>query len=109
MVQWLRPHTFNAEGEGSIPSQGPKIPHDLGHSQKKNMPLQTGAVLDEACLSLPPTPYNAPTICNSAPEHPIHPSHLHRATLGRDPHLAISYPGQESCPRGCFLWARPSH
>ena len=34
VVQWLRPHTFNAGGTGSIPDQGTKIPHTSWHSQK---------------------------------------------------------------------------
>ena len=34
MVQWLRLHTFNARGTGSIPGQGTKIPHTSWHSQK---------------------------------------------------------------------------
>ena len=34
-VQWLRLRASTAEGAGSIPSQGPKIPHAKGQSQKK--------------------------------------------------------------------------
>ena len=34
MVQWLRPHTPNAGGTGSIPGQGTKIPHAPQCSQK---------------------------------------------------------------------------
>ena len=33
-VQWLRRCTSNAGGTGSIPGQGPKIPHAARHSQK---------------------------------------------------------------------------
>ena len=33
-VQWLELHTFNAEGVGSIPGQGTKIPHAGWFSQK---------------------------------------------------------------------------
>ena len=34
MVQWLTLHTSNAEGTGSIPGQGTKIPHAVQHSQR---------------------------------------------------------------------------
>ena len=36
-VQWLRHHTSSAEGRGSIPSPGTKIPHALqqGHNKLK--------------------------------------------------------------------------
>ena len=36
MVQWLRLCTFNAEGMGSIPGQGTKIPHVTWCGQKIN-------------------------------------------------------------------------
>ena len=108
MVQWLRLHASSAEGEGSIPTQGTKIPHDLGNSQKKKYAPQTRAVPDEACLSLPPIPYNAPTICNSAPEHPLHPSpHLHRATPGSDPHRPSLTPGRRAAPGGASSGSGP--
>ena len=35
VVQWLRLHASTAGGGGSIPGQGTKIPHALGHGQKK--------------------------------------------------------------------------
>lgn len=34
LVFQVRFHLFNAEGAGSIPDQGTKIPHALQHSQK---------------------------------------------------------------------------
>ena len=34
VAQWLRLHSANAGGMGSIPSQGTKIPHTMQHSQK---------------------------------------------------------------------------
>ena len=34
-VQGLRVHTFKAEGMGSNPGQGTKIPHTIQHSLKK--------------------------------------------------------------------------
>ena len=34
MVQWLRPSPSNAEGTGSIPNWGTKIPHAVWLSQK---------------------------------------------------------------------------
>ena len=34
MVQWLTLHTSNAEGAGSIPGQGTKIPHAVQHNQR---------------------------------------------------------------------------
>ena len=34
-VQWLRHHAFSAEGMGSIPSPGTKIPHALWQGQNK--------------------------------------------------------------------------
>ena len=34
-VQGLRVHTFKAEGMGSNPGQGTKIPHAIQHSLKK--------------------------------------------------------------------------
>ena len=39
MVQWLRFHTLNAGGMGSIPGQGAKILHSAQHSQKKKKKL----------------------------------------------------------------------
>ena len=33
--QWLRVRDSIAVGEGSIPGQGTKIPHVVGHGQKK--------------------------------------------------------------------------
>ena len=35
VVQWLGLHAFTAEGPGSIPSQGTKIPQARQHGQKK--------------------------------------------------------------------------
>ena len=35
MVQFLRLHTANAGGEGSIPDQATKIPHATWHNQRK--------------------------------------------------------------------------
>ena len=35
MVQWLRLHTPNAEGTGSIPDRGTKIPHAARRGQKR--------------------------------------------------------------------------
>ena len=35
VIHWLRLHAPNAGGMDSIPDQGSKIPHDVGHSQKK--------------------------------------------------------------------------
>ena len=35
VVQWLRPHTFAAEGTGSIPGQQVKIPQAVWLSQNK--------------------------------------------------------------------------
>ena len=35
VVQWLRLHTPNTGGTGSIPDQGTKIPHAMQCSQKK--------------------------------------------------------------------------
>ena len=35
VVQWLRLHTSTAGGGGSIPGQGTKISHALGHGQKR--------------------------------------------------------------------------
>ena len=40
MVQWLRLHATNAEGAGSIPGQGTKIPHAMWHGQKKKKTLK---------------------------------------------------------------------
>ena len=37
VVQWLRLHASTAEGLGSIPGQGTKIPHAVWYGQKKNM------------------------------------------------------------------------
>ena len=34
VVQWLRLHAVNAEGVGSIPGQGTKIPHAMARDQK---------------------------------------------------------------------------
>ena len=34
MVQWLKLQASNAEGTGSIPGQGTKIPHATWHGQK---------------------------------------------------------------------------
>lgn len=34
MVQWLRPHTANSEGVGSIPGRETEIPRALLSSQK---------------------------------------------------------------------------
>ena len=34
MIEWLRLHASNAGGAGSIPGQGTKIPHAMGHGQK---------------------------------------------------------------------------
>ena len=34
-VQWLRPHAFAAEGTGSIPNQGVRIPQAVWLSQNK--------------------------------------------------------------------------
>ena len=34
-VQWLKLHASAAWGTGSIPALGTKIPHALGHGQKK--------------------------------------------------------------------------
>ena len=38
MIQWLRLHPSDAEGVGSIPGQGTKIPHATEHRQKMNKP-----------------------------------------------------------------------
>ena len=38
MVQWLRLCTFNAEGLGSIPGWGTKMPHAVRNSQKQTDP-----------------------------------------------------------------------
>ena len=35
VVQWLALHAFTAEGPGSIPGQGTKIPQAAWHGQKK--------------------------------------------------------------------------
>ena len=35
MVQWLGLHAFTAEGPGSIPGQGTKIPQAVSRGQKK--------------------------------------------------------------------------
>ena len=35
VVQWLRRHAPNAGGSGSIPGQGPMIPHATRQGQKK--------------------------------------------------------------------------
>ena len=35
VVQWLRPHTLNAEGMGLIPGWGTKIPHATQRGQEK--------------------------------------------------------------------------
>ena len=35
MVQWLRLHSCNAGGIGSIPGQGTKIPHAVWYKKKK--------------------------------------------------------------------------
>ena len=47
MDQWLRPHTSNAEGMGSIPGRVTKIPHTVQHGQenlkkffKKNLHIE---------------------------------------------------------------------
>ena len=34
-IQWLGLHASTAEGMGSIPGQGTKIPHATQHDQKK--------------------------------------------------------------------------
>ena len=34
MVQWLRCHGLNAEGMGSIPGEGTKIPHAMWCGQR---------------------------------------------------------------------------
>ena len=41
VVQWLRLHTSNAEGVGSIPGWGTKIPHATQWGQKKKKPKET--------------------------------------------------------------------
>ena len=35
VVQWLRLHAFTAEGPGSIPGQGTRIPQAAWHGQEK--------------------------------------------------------------------------
>ena len=35
VLQWLRFHASNAGGPGSIPGQGIRIPHAMGHGQKE--------------------------------------------------------------------------
>ena len=35
VAQWLRLRASNAEGAGSIPGQGTRIPHAMRRSQKK--------------------------------------------------------------------------
>ena len=40
MVQWLRLHAINAEGVGSIPGQGIKIPHAMSCGQKIKIKLR---------------------------------------------------------------------
>ena len=35
MVQQLASHAFTADGQGSIPGQGTRIPQAMGHSKKK--------------------------------------------------------------------------
>ena len=35
MIQWLGFRTFTAEGPGSIPGRGTKIPQAMQHGQKK--------------------------------------------------------------------------
>ena len=44
MVQWLRLHASNAEGPGSNPGQGTKIPCDLQCGSRKKEILAGGVV-----------------------------------------------------------------
>ena len=37
VAKWLRLHSSNAGGTGSIPGRGTKIPHDMRRGQKKGI------------------------------------------------------------------------
>ena len=53
VVQWLGLRTFTAEGAGSIPGQGIKIPQAVWHGQKKKKKLvefTREVILVWACL-----------------------------------------------------------
>ena len=41
MVQRLGLHAFTAEGVGSIPGRGTKIPQAIGYGQKKNPKIKS--------------------------------------------------------------------
>ena len=44
VVQWLRLHTSNAGGVGSISGQGIKIPHATWPKKKSNLSFQNGMI-----------------------------------------------------------------
>ena len=47
VVQWLGLRAFSAEGQGSIPGQGTKIPQAIWHSQTHTHTQRTGDGLGE--------------------------------------------------------------
>ena len=51
VVQWLRLHASTAEGLGSIPGQGTKIPHAVWYGQKKKKMKVVGGVLPLAAVA----------------------------------------------------------
>ena len=53
VVQCLRLHTYTVVGMGSIPGQGTKIPHVVGHRQeKKFFNMLHEKMNKQRCLSL---------------------------------------------------------
>ena len=50
VVQWLGLLAFTAEGTGSIPGQGTKIPQDAWHGQKKKKFLSVEVEVDLICV-----------------------------------------------------------
>ena len=49
--QWLRLHTSNAGGVGSIPGQGTRIPHAAWHGKKKKIFLMASSTFYHPCES----------------------------------------------------------
>ena len=51
VVQWLRLRASNAEGMGSIPGRGTRIPHALRHHQKNPTKQNTNHMFfKEICI-----------------------------------------------------------
>ena len=50
-VQWLEIHAFTAEGTGSIPGWGTKIPQDTRRSQKKKKKVNSNSPIIRSGLN----------------------------------------------------------